>query len=212
MDLIRFYLSDGYCLVSEVSPWLWLPLGLLLCVALVWSGWKAWRSRGLGHFGIVSVNIELGGVGKVELKPNLEDIRIAHEIWTELVTRKAALPIDREHDVIVEVYDSWYALFQRVRELICAIPGECVRKQESTRRLVRIATATLNHGLRPHLTRWQARFRNWYAHQEGELRTKSPQEVQRQFPDYNPLIADLQNVNQQLIQYAGELEKIVHGR
>ena len=26
----------------------------------------------------------------------------AHKIWTELVTRKAALPIDPEHDVIIE--------------------------------------------------------------------------------------------------------------
>ena len=94
--------------------------------------------------------------GRVELRPNIEDGQVAHRIWVELVTRKAALPIDPDLDVIVEVYDSWYALFGRVRQLIGDIPSRLVRKEESTRKLIKIATDTLNLGLRPHLTQWQA--------------------------------------------------------
>jgi hypothetical protein len=78
------------------------------------------------------------------------------------VTRKAAQPIDIENDVILEIYDSWYALFGRIRQLISDIPGHMLRTEKSTQELVRIATQTLNDGLRPHLTRWQARFRHWY--------------------------------------------------
>jgi len=211
MDLLRLYMNGKYSLSSEISPWLWVPLGLLLVAVSTWLVARCLRSKELGRFGMVSVDIQLGGVGKVQMKPNVEDIRIAHQIWAELITRKAALPIDPEHDVIIEVYDSWYALFQRIRELVCAIPGECVRKQESTRALVRIATDTLNLGLRPHLTQWQARFRNWYAQQEDELRAKHPQEVQRGFPEYASLVKDMQNVNDQLIQYAYELARIVRG-
>lgn len=128
---------------------------------------------------LVELEISLGNVGKVRLQPNFNDIRIAHKIWTELVTRKAAIKIDVEHDVIMEVYGSWYSLFERTRNLIADIPAEQLRKEESTKQLVEIATQTLNEGLRPHLTRWQARFRNWYSHQEQELTTLTPQEVQK---------------------------------
>ena len=143
------------------------------------------------------------------MQPVLEDVQIEHRIWVELATRKAALPIDPEHDVIVEVYDSWYSLFGKVLELIAAIPARVLHQEQSTRELVRIATATLNQGLRPHLTQWQARFRNWYGNQAGELKSKSPQEVQRQFPEYSALMADMQRVNRELIEYAEQLQKLV---
>jgi len=183
-------------------------LALLLAAFIVWKWKRFWPFR---HYELVRVNVELGGVGSVELRPNNEDIQIAHRIWTELVTRKAALPIDPEHDVIVEIYDSWYAMFGRVRQLISDIPGQLVRREKSTQMLVSIATKTLNDGLRPHLTRWQAQFRNWYSQRTEDLRVKSPQEVQRNFPEYSLLIEDMKNINGQLIQYARELEKIIHG-
>jgi hypothetical protein len=147
----------------------------------------------------------------VQLRPNNEDIQIAHRIWTELITRKAAQPIDIEHDVIIEIYNSWYALFGRVRQLISDIPGHLLRKEKSTQELVRIATQTLNNGLRPHLTRWQARFRHWYENCPPDMKEKCPQDCQKQFPQYSELIADIKTVNDQLIQYAGELQKIVGG-
>ena len=132
-------------------------------------------------------------------------------IWTELVTRKAAVPIDPAHDVISEIYDSWYALFGRIRAFIADIPADQLRRHDSTRLLVRIAIASLNDGLRPHLTRWQARYRNWYAQQAELLKTISPGDVQRRFPGYSELIADLQRVNAQLLQYADQLHKVVYG-
>ncbi|MGI9102827.1 MAG: hypothetical protein ACR2IF_10340 [Terriglobales bacterium] len=145
------------------------------------------------------------------MTPSWEDVQIAHKIWTELVTRKAAVPIDPDNDVILEIYDSWYALFQRVRQLVSEIPGRCVRREASTQTLIRIATDTLNLGLRPHLTTWQARFRNWWHHTEDALQTKTPQEHQKDFPQYATLLADMQQVNKMLIQYAAELHKIVKG-
>src|SRR6266481_81501 len=207
-ELVRFYVGGHTMLVVEISVWLILFIVLLLAAFGVWK-WKGfWPFR---RYELVRVNVELGGVGTVELRPNNEDIQIAHRIWTELVTRKAALPIDPEHDVIVEIYDSWYAMFGRVRQLISDIPGQLVRKEESTQKLVSIATQTLNDGLRPHLTRWQARFRNWYSQHADDLKTKAPQEVQRAFPEYAALLDDMKKVNSQLIQYAQELEKIIHG-
>lgn len=204
--LIQLYFSDDNMLVLGISPWILASL-LLILAWIVYKWW--WRS--FRRFDLVSLNVELGGVGKVEFRPNVEDIQIAHRLWTELVTRKAALPIDPENDVIIEIYDSWYALFLRVRQLLGDIPGHLVRRDKSTRELVRIATETLNSGLRPHLTQWQARFRNWYAHRLEDLKNKTPQEVQREFPEYEFLISDMRRVNEQLVQYAGELQKVVRG-
>ncbi|MBI3663392.1 MAG: hypothetical protein HY234_10130 [Acidobacteria bacterium] len=207
MNLFRLFLNENGSLGLEVSPWL-LLLTVLLIVLVAW---RSWRTRTFQHFDLVRINVDLGNIGSLEFKPNSEDIQIAHRIWTELVTRKAALPIDPKNDVIVEVYDSWYALFGRVRQLIGDVPAHLLRKEKSTQQLVSIATRTLNEGLRPHLTRWQAQFRNWYAQHADDLKTKTPQEVQQAFPEYATLLTDMQELNRQLIQYAGELQRIVHG-
>lgn len=207
-DLLRVHLEGRSALIIEISVW------ILVAVAIPWIIYQFVR-RGVRspfhHYEVVRLNVQLGNVGSVELRPNNEDVQIAHRIWTELVTRKAAQPIDVEHDVIVEIYDSWYALFGRVRQLIADIPGHMLRKEQSTQKLVAIATQTLNNGLRPHLTRWQARFRHWYEQCPDELKAQCPQDCQREFPDYALLIEDIKKVNGQLIQYAGELEKIIHG-
>ncbi len=204
-DLLHFYVNDQNQITLEIS---WIIVLLIITATLLKT--LFWVSKKRKRFCVVSLHIEIAKIGKVELKPNSEDIQIAHRIWTELITRKAAIEIDPEHDVIVEVYDSWYTLFGKTRDLISEIPAELVRKEQSTQTLVRIAVDSLNLGLRPHLTQWQARFRNWYGQQEAELRTRSPQEVQRDFPKYAELISDMLRVNKLLIQYASELERVVH--
>lgn len=203
-DLIRLAVDANGKVIVEISPFVIFALiGLALIVIGTRQRWRGWKP--------VSLNIELGGIGQVELRPNLEDAQVAHRIWVELVTRKAALQIDPERDVIVEIYDSWYTLFGRVRLLLGDIPSGLIRKEESTRKLIRIATETLNKGLRPHLTEWQARFRSWYTQRSDQLKNKTPQELQKEFPEYQKLIADLKSVNKHLIQYAAELQKLVHG-
>lgn len=208
MDIFRLHVSPAGELVLTLSLWT-LAVIALVSGLLVWL----WRRR-VPHrrFEVVEMNVELGGIGSVKIRPATEDIAIAHRIWTELVTRKAALEIEPDHDVIHEIYNSWYALFGRIRELIADVPATLLRDDPDTRKLVRVATDALNLGLRPHLTRWQAEYRNWYDNQKTLLETQSPQQVQRLFPEYDALIKDMLSVNRQLIQYAAELEKLVSGR
>lgn len=206
-DLLRIHVENS-SLLLEISLW---ALGAVALIVLALKLLISNRKSPFHKYELVKLNVQLGNVGSVELRPNNEDVQIAHRIWTELMTRKAAQPIDIEHDVIVEIYNSWYALFGRVRQLISDIPGQMLRKEQSTRELVRIATQTLNNGLRPHLTRWQARFRHWYDKCPDAVKEKCPQDCQRGFPDYEILVEDIKRVNGQLIQYAAELEKIIHG-
>ncbi len=77
--------------------------------------------------------------------------------------------------------------------------------------LVDVLVKALNEGLRPHLTRWQARFRSWEA-AEAESSSDSPQELQRRYPEYDQLLEDLLQVNRRLVEFADALDIIVHGR
>lgn len=158
---------------------------------------------------VVELEISIGTIGKIKLQPRIEDIQIAHKIWTQLITRKVAIKIDPSKDVIIEVYNSWYALFSQTRELISNIPANLIKSQESTRSLIEIATKVLNEGLRPHLTKWHSEFRNWHDVHKNQLQTKTPQEYQREFPEYQALVEDMLKVNADMIRYAEELKKLI---
>jgi len=206
IDLIRLSF-DSENLIATLDVSVWLIITVVILMLILWAvGFK------LKRYKLVKLNISLGKIGKAEFSPNEKDIQIAHKIWTELVTRKAALPIDPEYDVLVEVYDSWYALFTKVRELISDIPADLLRHEKSTQELVRISTATLNDGLRPHLTKWQAKFRNWYQTNTDKLKQVTPQELQREYPEYEELVKEMVFINDELISYARELKKIVDGK
>jgi hypothetical protein len=154
------------------------------------------------------------GQNKVTIKPNYDDVQMAYKLWVELCTRKIGLPIDPEHDVIVEVYDSWYEFFGLTREMIKTIPVTKVRKNESTKYIVRISVNVLNNGLRPHLTQWQAKYRKWYNHQieNQENIEKTPQEIQQEYPMFSELIEDMQNVNQKMVGYKQMVLDVALGR
>ena len=103
----------------------------------------------------------------------------------------------------------WYHLFGRVRLLIADIPATQIHDYESTRMLVDIGVKTLNQGQRSHLTRWQARYRHWYAQAREKNPSLSPQELQQTYSDYDELITDMTTINEQLQEYADELKKLL---
>jgi len=203
---------DDWGLTFQLGPVL-LCLLVLMVVAYVafvlwrkgWKFWKGWEA--------VSAEIPIGNLGTVTIHPNHETVKVAYKAWIELATRKAALPFDEEHDVIVEVYNSWYQLFERLRNLAKEIPAHQLRKNKDARELVHVMVVVLNEGLRPHLTKWQAKFRRWY---EAECKKESclnlsPQEIQRKYPEYEALVNDIKNVNNAIVKYAKLLRKVAEG-
>lgn len=152
------------------------------------------------------------GDQKIKLSPNVTDQQIAYKIWVELSTRKIGIPIDTANDVIAEIYDSWFNFFSVTRELIKDVPVQKFRRKD-TEQIVRLSIEVLNHGIRPHLTRWQARFRRWY---ENQLRQEAnadihPQDIQKRFPEFLDLEQDLLAVNQRLINYRQKMYEIIKG-
>ena len=206
-DLISLTLSDDWSLSLHISP---LPVIFIIVIsALLWLILRFYYNRRLTDFVIDSAELGIGS-HKVSFKPNSTDRQIAYSIWVELSTRKIGLDIDPENDVISEIYDSWFAFFAVTRELIKDIPVSKVRGS-STSKIIDLSVEVLNEGLRPHLTKWQARFRHWYERQMDNKVDAEPQELQKKFPAYEELVEDMLAVNKRLIKYRHKMNDLVRG-
>ena len=178
-----------------------LALGLLVCL-------RGLRRGGWRRFEIDQARFGLGNQ-TITLRPNSADRQIAYKLWVELSTRKIGLPVNLNDDVISEVYDSWYDFFAVTRELVKDIPSSKLRRND-TQQIIRLSIDVLNTGLRPHLTKWQARFRCWYegAIMRDDGQRRSPQEVQREFPEYQALKEELEALNEGLIRYRDKMYEL----
>jgi hypothetical protein len=209
MDLMNF----SYDAATGFSVSLhWIVIVISVLVAAIWLlvRWKYLGER-YAEFEIDEAEIGIGN-HKVKIKPSEQDLQIAYQLWVELNTRKIGLKIDKENDVITELYNSWYEFFHISRELIKSIPVRKVRANKSTRELIDLSFKILNEAIRPHLTKWQAKFRKWYeAEKEKEENNNlTPQELQKRYPEYEELEKDLLHVNEVLISYKEVLEKLIN--
>jgi hypothetical protein len=203
IELLAISLNNLQATISINLP---MMLAAFVAVAVVW----VCIQRKYKNYSATKIKLNMPfKTGSVEITPNYQEKLIAHQIWTELVTRKAALPFERDKDVIIEVYDSWYTLFGVVRNLIREIPIEKLHgaKKESIEQLTMIALNVLNDGLRPHLTQWQTKYRAWYDEQDKA--GVSPQDIQKQYQHYDDLVTDIERVNGRLASFSDDLKKIV---
>lgn len=210
-EVLSIQFDENWAVLFKISPLLlaFIAIGLVILLFLKKSNGKIWH-----RYDVVEGEIPIVGLGKVKIKPNNDTIKIAYQAWTELITRKVALPFEEENDVIIEVYNSWYSAFGILRELAKGIPAHKLRKDQNTRTLVTVMLNVLNNGLRPHLTKWQAKFLSWYNFEKEECAKErlSPQEIQRKYPEYDALIDDMKNVNDIMVKYAEWLQEIVEGK
>ena len=207
MKLIDLKMDNWYTFLIEIN---WA-----LIVILVLPGWliskfvKKYIKRIQKHSLIVN-EIELGiGSSNIKFSYDKKDQEIAYKLWIELSTRKIGIPFDNENDVIKEVYDSWYDFFKTARELLKELP---VNKISCSSDLIELTEKVLNVGLRPHLTKWQAKFRRWYEKEMSKESVKTPQEIQREYPEYSSLINDLISTNEKMIEYKELMKKIAFER
>ncbi len=206
-SLIKFIVDSDFRLTLEVSPW--AVVVSLLVLLIFFIARSLLSSSRVRDFEIDEAEFGIGDQ-KIKLRPNLIDKQIAYKIWVELSTRKIGLPIDLNDDVVFEVYDSWFSFFSVTRELIKDVPVSKFQRKE-TEMIIRLSIDVLNHGLRPHLTRWQARYRRWY---ERELDASTnhdlePQTLQKKYPKFDELSTDLLEVNKRLIGYRNKMYRII---
>jgi hypothetical protein len=204
-DYFSMVLAHDGSLTVHVNPWPLILLVVTICI--IWFIVRWLLGKALPNFEIDSADFGFGEQ-KVTLRPNTIDQQIAYSIWVELSTRKIGLQINVEDDVILEIYESWYAFFGVTRELIKDIPVKKVRG-DSTGKIVALSIEVLNEGLRPHLTKWQARFRRWYEKKLSKQEDGNPQDLQKEFPEYGALVKDLMEVNCRLMAYRKRMYELV---
>jgi hypothetical protein len=209
MDIIDVKFESFSTIVFEIN---WLVLiSLFILVAIISKVIKYI----INYSRKQSINIdeiELGiGNSHITMKYDAKDKEIAYKLWIELNTRKIGLQYDEEDDVLVEIYDSWYKFFEIARELLKEMPQS---KFASTPQLIELSLKILNIGLRPHLTKWQAKYRKWYAIEieKQENADKTPQEIQKKYLHYVELVNDLKITNQRMMEYKELLYEIAFGK
>ena len=203
MDILKYLNSKPICITMDnLLIGLFLLFLLLVILKYIFSFFRK-------KIKIVNLNIDIGNIGNITIELNKEVSKIAHKTWVEIMTRKVGLTFEEDKDVIVEVYNSWYKLFEIVRGLLKEI--EPNKKDENVKKLEDILIKTLNDGLRPHLTQWQAKFRRWYdiEIQKEENKDKTPQKIQSKYDEYESLVQDLKETNEKMVQFAHELEKLI---
>ncbi|NRD33659.1 hypothetical protein HQQ92_18175 [Shewanella sp. DC2-4] len=208
LTLFAVTLSEEFHLKVNISLYVIL-LGVVILIAFF--AYKHFWGSGLNFRSFEINEAEIGlGNQKLKLKPNLVDKQIAYKIWVELSTRKVGLPIDLEHDVITEIYDSWYTFFAVTRELIKEVPVAMFRR-EDTAKIIGLSIDILNEGIRPHLTTWQAKYRRWYDSQliDDQNKNLSPQDIQAKYLEYERLKEDLMRVNASLIKYREVMQRLI---
>lgn len=205
-DLINVGLDHWYELVIRLN-WIAVILVIVSVCVLTFVLKKVFKKLTGKTVSIDGMSIGIADF-KCDLKCGNEVQEIAYRLWVELTTRKIAIPIE-EDDVIVEVYDSWYSAFNAIRELLKTVPGEYLKDSAE---LIDITSRVLNEGLRPHLTKWQAKYRVWYEKEEDKKENIPPQEIQKHYPEYEALIADLKKTNEHMVNFAKKMKEIAFGK
>lgn len=186
----------------------WIALVVIILVIFIMPLLlkQCFRFVGKKSINVDEVNLGIGN-SSVKLSYNKKDQEIAYKLWIELSTRKIGIKFDEENDVIKEVYDSWYEFFKIARELLKEIPSSRIQYSQE---LIKLVENVLNIGLRPHLTKWQAKYRKWYD-EELKNSNQTPQEIQKKYTEYSSLVTDLIETNNRMIEYKRLMEKIAFG-
>jgi len=208
-SLFEFIINSEYMLSIQVN--IIALLGIIVTLLILLVVVKKDLLKSFAEFEVDETELGIGN-HKIKLSLNKTDTQIAYKIWVELSTRKIGLEVDLDKDLFIHVYSSWYEFFKITRELIKEVPAEKL-KREDTRKIVNLSIMVLNSGVRPHLTQWHAKFRRWYEVElvEEKDHLLSPQDIQKKYPLFNELCADLVMVNQRLIKYKESLTKLVVG-
>lgn len=204
MNIIDLKFDNFYTLTLSLNVF-----ALITAVILYMVG--VWIVRQIGgnlnNKSVVIDEVKLGiGNSEVRMHYDQRDREIAYKIWIELTTRKLGMMFDEENDVIYEVYNSWYESFKSIRELLKEIPAEHLTNSSS---LIKVTSSVLNSGLRPHLTKWQAKYRDWYENNSDK--NKDPQLRQKDYPEYDILVKELKESNEKIMAYAESMKEIAFG-
>nr|BFD94128.1 hypothetical protein KitaXyl93_54880 [Kitasatospora sp. Xyl93] len=133
-------------------------------------------------------------------EPNDAERRAAWELYIELVTRVAVVPLREDEGLLREALNSLYSVFGTTREVLRRHgPDVAQPKRDGQYNFGYLAVAMLNYGLRPLLAHWHPLLQDW----ENRRPTgQSPREHEQAWPQADELRAALRDTRQILTAYA----------
>ncbi len=134
-------------------------------------------------------------------EPNDDERRAAWELYVELITRVATVPL--EHGLLRESLTSLYTIFGSSREILRRYgPTIAEPKPDGQYNFGFICVAMLNFVLRPTLSRWHPELESW---EQRRLLEVSRLEHERAWPQHAALRGELEYVRTVLSRYAAVL-------
>ena len=136
-------------------------------------------------------------------EPNDAERRAAWELYTELITRIAVVPLGPQEGLIREALDSLYSLFTSTRDILRRYGPEIAEpKPDGQYNFGYLSVALLNLVLRPFLARWHPALDDW---ETSRPFARSRQDHERAWPDADALRRDLEDTRTTIAQYAALL-------
>lgn len=158
---------------------------------------------------VKDVKVELGW-GPVKLtgtwSPDAAEQAAAWELYVELVTRIAVVPLAPGQGTLREALTSLHQLFGITREILRRHgPAIARRTRKGKYRFGYLAIWILNAAVRPVLARWHPELQRWEASRPAE---QSMPEHERAWPDAQELREELERLRVLLLAYARLLAEV----
>lgn len=133
-------------------------------------------------------------------EPNDAERRAAWELYIELITRIAVVPLGPEEGLIREALESLYSLFTSTRDILRRYGPEIAEpKPDGQYNFGYLSVALLNVVLRPFLARWHPALDDWETNRPPST---SRQDHERAWPEADELRRDLKSTGTTIAEYA----------
>lgn len=138
-------------------------------------------------------------------EPNDVERAAAWELYVEMITRIAVVPLPAGHGLLREALSSHYALFATTRDILRRHgPVLAEPKRDEQPNFGYLAVSMLNFGVRPMLARWHPALQTWETARPAD---RSPYEHEKMWPQAAALRAELETTRRSLGAFAGILAR-----
>jgi hypothetical protein len=139
-------------------------------------------------------------------EPNDAERRAAWELYVEMVTRVAVVPLPAGNGLLRESLTSLYSLFGTTRGILRTYgPDVAEQKPNGQFSFGYLAVAILNVAVRPFLARWHPELEQWEAARPA---TVSQREHEQRWPRGHELREELETTRQALAEWASLLAAV----
>jgi hypothetical protein len=141
------------------------------------------------------IEMKLFGLGGATWVADDTERKAAWEMYVELITRITVEPLVTDQGLLREAMNSIYSLFGETRRILRSSGPNVARRKKESLSFAEIAVAVLNRGIRPFLTKWHARLKQFEDTPQGTRNEAA-------WPEANECRRELDTLRAALCAYA----------